>query len=291
MDTKQQMEEIAVLLEAIVEQTGIIARQKGRIPQIELDLVMENLRKLYEAYHRLNKDNAMENDAPAPVPVVKVAPPPPPVPEPEPVRVVEQSIQASEEAPSPSVRIEVDPPQVSIPERSEAELLFDELRSKREAAAAQQATLSSGHDTADEAPRISIPRRPSDIPIGKPAANEHRTGVETDSPRLGDKLRKEEKTLNDQMELPNGLSVAERLQQNRIHDLHKALGINDKFLFINDLFAGDSERYNQAIEALNTLAGMNEANVHINHLQQQYGWDTESPTLAKLKEFLRRRYL
>ena len=48
-------EEIQWLLEAIAEQFEAINAYEDKIPQIEFDIIMENIRKLYENLHLLNR--------------------------------------------------------------------------------------------------------------------------------------------------------------------------------------------------------------------------------------------
>ncbi len=48
-------EEIQWLLEAIAEQFEAINAYEDKIPQIEFDIIMENIRKLYENLHVLNR--------------------------------------------------------------------------------------------------------------------------------------------------------------------------------------------------------------------------------------------
>ena len=50
--TKQQ---IAGLLETLQEQYLLIKTKEGKIPQIELDILLNNTRNLYEALLQLNK--------------------------------------------------------------------------------------------------------------------------------------------------------------------------------------------------------------------------------------------
>jgi len=58
MRNKELLKEvISQILEAICEQEAVIKKYKGHIPQIELDLIMENIRKLYENFQFLNKYN------------------------------------------------------------------------------------------------------------------------------------------------------------------------------------------------------------------------------------------
>ena len=48
-------DEIQWLLEAIQEQYDAIKSYEGRIPQIEFDIIMENVRKIYEKLHMLQR--------------------------------------------------------------------------------------------------------------------------------------------------------------------------------------------------------------------------------------------
>ena len=54
-----------------------------------------------------------------------------------------------------------------------------------------------------------------------------------------------------------------KLQNKPITDLAKAIGINDKFLFIKELFGGDSDLYNQTIKHLNHFTDLNEAIIYL----------------------------
>ena len=47
-------------------------------------------------------------------------------------------------------------------------------------------------------------------------------------------------------------SLAERLTNSKIDDLKSAIGINEKFAFITDLFAGSNKDYDTAISILNS---------------------------------------
>ena len=57
MDKHIITRELQILLEAINEQFEIINEYEDFIPQIEFDMIMENVRKLYETFHRLQRLN------------------------------------------------------------------------------------------------------------------------------------------------------------------------------------------------------------------------------------------
>ena len=50
-------EEIIELLDVIIEQSEVICQRKGRIPQIEIDIVLSNIREMYEKYKDLERES------------------------------------------------------------------------------------------------------------------------------------------------------------------------------------------------------------------------------------------
>lgn len=57
MDKNILIRELQILLEAINEQFEIIREYEDFIPKIEFDMIMDNVRKLYETFHRLERLN------------------------------------------------------------------------------------------------------------------------------------------------------------------------------------------------------------------------------------------
>lgn len=66
-------------------------------------------------------------------------------------------------------------------------------------------------------------------------------------------------TLGDVYQKNGDNSLAARIQKNKITDIKSAIGINDRFLFINEIFKGDAKKYKQTIEALNNFSNYHEA--------------------------------
>lgn len=83
-----------------------------------------------------------------------------------------------------------------------------------------------------------------------------------------------------------------RNEQARITDLKSAISLNDKLLFIKDLFNGYSLAYSEAIELLNRYDHMDEADAF---LQSNYAvknqWTSKQETVDKLYAILQRRYV
>ncbi|NTW25266.1 MAG: hypothetical protein HGA37_11230, partial [Lentimicrobium sp.] len=109
---------------------------------------------------------------------------------------------------------------------------------------------------------------------------------------LADKLKSDTPSLNDRITSgKNDRSLADRMQLKPISDLRAAIGLNEKFQFINELFEGSSERYTEAMHLLNSCTGSSQAEELFADLKSRYKWDDNNPVFKKLHEFLVRRYL
>ena len=76
-----------------------------------------------------------------------------------------------------------------------------------------------------------------------------------------------------------------------IKDLRKAIGINDRFLFINDLFRGDEVMYERSIKTINSFNIYPEAEYWITReLKTKLGWDTELPVVLQFDQLVKRRF-
>ncbi len=77
-----------------------------------------------------------------------------------------------------------------------------------------------------------------------------------------------------------------------ITDLKPAITLNDKLLFVKDLFNGYSLAYSEAIEILNRFKSFEEADTFLkkNYVVKN-NWDAKPDTTAKFYELLKRRYM
>ncbi len=84
-------------------------------------------------------------------------------------------------------------------------------------------------------------------------------------------------------------SIADKMQKSQVNDLRQVIGINEKFLFINELFNGDMSRYNKVIDELNELSTQQGINAYLIELKVANQWPEENETFKKLKELLDRK--
>lgn len=70
-----------------------------------------------------------------------------------------------------------------------------------------------------------------------------------------------------------------------------SININDKFRFINDLFKANANEYNIAIEQINAVNSLEEANAYLKGLKGIYQWDEENEMVKKLITLTQKRFV
>ena len=104
---------------------------------------------------------------------------------------------------------------------------------------------------------------------------------------LGEVINHDVQTLADTIAPPLA-RASELLRNEPVTDLRRAIGINDRFLLIRDLFGGDSAAYEAAIDALNGFDNLDDCMIYI---AEHYAWNPNSDGAALLMELLERKYL
>jgi hypothetical protein len=85
--------------------------------------------------------------------------------------------------------------------------------------------------------------------------------------------------------------LVEVLKESPVRDLRKAVGINDRFLFINDLFRGDENMYERCIKTINNFNIYPEAEYWITReLKVKLGWKDDSESAAHFYNLVKRRF-
>lgn len=103
---------------------------------------------------------------------------------------------------------------------------------------------------------------------------------------LGEVINHDVQTLADTIAPRRGMASELRLGE-PVTDLRRAIGINDKFLLIRDLFGGDGEAYEEAIGKLNAFDDFDECMIHI---AENYAWNPNSDGAKFMMELLERKF-
>lgn len=69
-----------------------------------------------------------------------------------------------------------------------------------------------------------------------------------------------------------------------------AININDKFRFINELFAANATEYNIAIEQINAVTNLSELNNYLNGLKSIYEWKDDNEVVKNLYALAQKRF-
>jgi hypothetical protein len=82
--------------------------------------------------------------------------------------------------------------------------------------------------------------------------------------------------------------ISSLLQAKGIKDIESAIDINDRFLFVRELFSGDAVSFQKTIQILNNSSNFNEA---FNYIHNTYSWDLDAEPTLKLLDLVRRRFI
>ena len=72
----------------------------------------------------------------------------------------------------------------------------------------------------------------------------------------------------------------------KISDLRKAIGINDKFIMLRDLFAGNEAQYNATIDALNSFTNLDDCMIYI---VENFAWNPDSEGAKLIVSLIERK--
>jgi hypothetical protein len=107
---------------------------------------------------------------------------------------------------------------------------------------------------------------------------------------LNDAMAQQGESLNDRLKVEK-VELASKLKDTPVRDLRKAIGINDRFVFINELFRGDENMYERSIKTINSFNILAEAEYWIQReLKVKIGWNEGSEIVRHFDQLVRRRF-
>lgn len=97
-------------------------------------------------------------------------------------------------------------------------------------------------------------------------------------------------SLNDKLK-DNKIEIGEILKDHPIRDLKKAIGVNDRYVFINELFRGDEVMYERSLKTINSFRIFAEAEYWIEReLKVKLGWEEHKDTTRHFYQLVKRRF-
>ncbi|RYY87685.1 MAG: hypothetical protein EOO15_11145 [Chitinophagaceae bacterium] len=126
-------------------------------------------------------------------------------------------------------------------------------------------------------PIEEVPTLTQQTPAAEPAKEVFE--LHTPGESLHDRLRRDES------------EVAHKHSDAPIRDLRKGVALNDRYLFVSELFRGDEAMYERSIKTINAFHILPEAEYWINReLKVKLGWDDSLPTVQHFYGLVRRRF-
>ena len=257
-------EELATMLAILTEQFEAMDSQKEKIPQIEMDIFIRNIQKLYEDTIYLKKMNQSS----------------PLIPEDKEELPVQKALKEEAKAELPKIEAIEEP----IKEETVVEeiTIFDQVVEE-----VQEEIVAEGFKgESDEEKQVDLVdevKSSFDDMIEQPNLESNLFSQVKTSPEISD--------LNKKLaDARNTHSIVEKLQNNRIENLKSVIGINDKFYFINELFGGNAQKYEDIIYTLNNFKKLEDAMQYFSTLKYRFHWDEESEPFAKLVNMLERKF-
>ena len=125
-----------------------------------------------------------------------------------------------------------------------------------------------------------------------PAFNmiEETAPVASSRKELHEVIAEKKESLNDKLKQERR-ELAHALKETPIKDLRKAIGINDRFTFVNELFRGDEAMYERSLKTINSFNIYSEAEYWMNReLKFKLGWNEDNESVSHFYDLVRRRF-
>jgi len=111
---------------------------------------------------------------------------------------------------------------------------------------------------------------------------------------IGDKYKEnnQEASINESIKTnQEDVSIGSQMQNNAITDIRTVIGLNEKFLFINELFKGNHDAFATHINKLNNCENVEQAKAYVEKLSQEYDWETENNAKEKFYQIVERKFV
>ena len=223
---------------------------QGEIHQIDIDLALSKVRNLYELFLNLNSQATYTTEY-----------------QKEEISTTPQKeIKTEKEEPKAEIEPEeVKPPEIHKESIPEPELIIEKPNEKDE-------IIEDISDSKVEE-------------IQQKVVEKKQNG---NSPEIVADKFQSKKFVHDNIVKKNiKKDVSTKMQSKPIKDINSAIGLNDKFIFIRELFGGDKDHYHETIQVLNNFDTFDNA---LEFLNENFDWNSDDPNFERLKELVRRKY-
>jgi hypothetical protein len=108
---------------------------------------------------------------------------------------------------------------------------------------------------------------------------------------INDLIGNSHTSINDKLKSANPAELGAVLKSSPVKELRKAIGVNDRFVFISELFRGDEAMYERSIKTINNFRILPEAQYWMEReLKIKLGWDDSREIVQHFYQLVRRRF-
>ena len=275
MKNKALLDEIAKNNTIIDHHLKKLKKKPDDLHEIDIDMLGDKLKETYSLILELKPGKKEQETAITVEEEEKVIP-----------EVKEEAVVLKEEVePEPTPTPIPEPIPESEPEAGPKFEHIEPMAEGKTVAATEIPETPADPDPVEETPEITVSTGEQEPDV---ALNEETK--EEPVPKTTADLFSGSPTIADAFQAEKDNSIAAMVSPQSVQDLKMAIGINDKFLFINDLFNGDPPNYNDAIEKLNLAGGAEEAMKTLDDFREQLGWTDRSEAFGRLRKIVQSRY-
>jgi hypothetical protein len=127
---------------------------------------------------------------------------------------------------------------------------------------------------------------PAESPAEEPERSSAKKNSKGKQVRLSDTLHASHEYRNEQLARgQSGEDLSSRLSKSAVSDLRKIINLNEKFMFIRDLFDGDKVRYEETLRTLNEATSRRQAEEFL----ASFRWDKKNQAARRFLELAQRK--
>ena len=159
----------------------------------------------------------------------------------------------------------------------------------------EEAPAEAPAEIAEEAPAEAPEEVAEEVPADAPVeiAEEAPAEPEVELDLFGEPVLR----VNEKLGAGRSRSVGEKMEQKEawrtampgtaVKDVRSAISLNDRVLFIRELFGGDAGLFQKAVDDINAMGSLDEMVAYVN--ERHPGWDLDSDTVYRLMMAVRRK--
>ncbi|GAB2833839.1 hypothetical protein [Ferruginibacter profundus] len=197
-------------------------------------------------------------------------------------------------APDATLAVNIDIPQTILPAVKREEEKTVEVLQVDEAEI--EAELEEIRRNAEAMQKISVQNKPQIIFEQEqeqdiPTLAHHLQETPAQKKEVHETIGANTASLNDKLKQSKS-DLGDTLTETPIRDLKKAIGVNDRFLYINELFRGDENMYERSIKTINSFSILPEAEYWIQReLKTKIGWSEDNEIVKQFIQLVKRRFI